>query len=965
MFIVPAIKDTSQVSTGRGRGGLATMWDKTLTKYVSQIKCSSFRLQVTRFNFPSGSFLLLNTYFPCDPRINNFDEEELLTLLAEIKNVMHVQACVYNMVLGDLNSHFSRQTSFTNIIRDFFNDINFLIFWENTGQADNHLINEIDYTYQHLNNGEIFVSTIDHFVSNRTLYNAVIEADVIHSGDNPSNHSPIFAKIVLDVNSRGTETARSKLKVNWEKSTSEAKDLYSKTVSANLEQISTPDCVQCRDVHCNIHNDQLEEYTLTVLEAVETAAVECLASSGRGKQGPGHPQVVPGWTDYVRPYSVESKFWFATWQSAGKPRAGPLFEAMLYSKRQYKYAIRRLKRANNKIQNDKYVQSIISGGVNIFKEIKKHRGSVKNVSSRIDDQVGALNISNKFSEIYSKLYNQHVNGVELADIADSVSASIGSWSLIDADKITVDIVKKALNKLKSGKNDAQFNFQSDCLTQGPDILTEHLTNLLRCFVVHGAVPYFVLICTLIPLVKDNLADITSSENYRAIAIGSLLLKLLDTMILILEGDKLSCDQLQFGFQAGASTSMCTWTATTVIEHYNRQGRPVYACAMDLSKAFDLVEWASLFKLLWGKGVSPIFIRILMFIYSNQSCDVVWNSSYSERFSVSNGVRQGAVSSPLFFSIYIDGLISLLRQTGLGCRIDKFYYGVLGYADDLLLLSASRSGLQAMVNTCEKFARAMRLKFSTHEDPVKSKTKCVAFSKVKNLKDKLAPIILNGDPLPWVDRVKHLGNLLESDNSMKADCLAKRGKFIGKVNSLLQEFSFVDSPVMVRVLAIYVTSFYGSSLWNLYSPEVNKIFSSWNVTMRKVFELPWRTHRYYIEDVSGTSHPKRLLCSRFVKFLESLKNCQKGSVRYLASLVCNDRRTVVGKTVTKIALDCKVDRSNLNGNTVKNLEYFSPPPGEEWRLGLLQELLQVREDKAVVPGVSSEEVMDMIDEICCN
>ena len=92
-------------------------------------------------------------------------------------------------------------------------------------------------------------------------------------------------------------------------------------------------------------------------------------------------------------------------------------------------------------------------------------------------------------------------------------------------------------------------------------------------------------------------------------------------------------------------------------------------------------------------------------------------------SGSNGVRQGPVSSPLFFSLYIGGLISLLRQAGLGCRQEMFYYGVLGYADDLLLLSARRSGLQAMVNTCESFAKAMRLKFSTHEDPVKSKTKC--------------------------------------------------------------------------------------------------------------------------------------------------------------------------------------------------------------------------------------------------
>ena len=68
MFIIPAHKDNLQVSKGRGKGGLATMWDKSLTKYVSLVKCSSFRLQATKFSFPCGSFLLLNTYFPYDPR---------------------------------------------------------------------------------------------------------------------------------------------------------------------------------------------------------------------------------------------------------------------------------------------------------------------------------------------------------------------------------------------------------------------------------------------------------------------------------------------------------------------------------------------------------------------------------------------------------------------------------------------------------------------------------------------------------------------------------------------------------------------------------------------------------------------------------------------------------------------------------------------------------------------------------
>ena len=95
MFIVPAHKENQQVGKGRGKGGLATLWDKSLTKYVSLVKCSNFRLQATKFNFPCGSLLLLNTYFPCDPQQANFNETELLTLLADLKNILLKEKCIY------------------------------------------------------------------------------------------------------------------------------------------------------------------------------------------------------------------------------------------------------------------------------------------------------------------------------------------------------------------------------------------------------------------------------------------------------------------------------------------------------------------------------------------------------------------------------------------------------------------------------------------------------------------------------------------------------------------------------------------------------------------------------------------------------------------------------------------------------------------------------------------------------
>ena len=234
-------------------------------------------------------------------------------------------------------------------------------------------------------------------------------------------------------------------------------------------------------------------------------------------------------------------------------------------------------------------------------------------------------------------------------------------SLSQVVQIDECLIKQALKMMKGNKS--LFNIQSDCIMNGPPELITHLTHLIKAFVIHGNVPFFILLCTLLPLVKDNLGDITSSENYRAIASGSLLLKLLDIVILLLEGEKLASDPLQFGFQPKSGTVMCSWTASAVINHFNQKGRVIYGCAIDLSKAFDMVDWKELFLTLRARHVNPVFLRVLIYMYRNQQCDVKWGGSYSHRFPVSNGVRQGAVSSPILFSVYIDGLIQALRSQG--------------------------------------------------------------------------------------------------------------------------------------------------------------------------------------------------------------------------------------------------------------------------------------------------------------
>lgn len=74
-------------------------------------------------------------------------------------------------------------------------------------------------------------------------------------------------------------------------------------------------------------------------------------------------------------------------------------------------------------------------------------------------------------------------------------------------------------------------------------------------------------------------------------------------------------------------------------------------------------------------------------------NVNWNGVKSDSFRMHQGVRQGGVLSPELFSVYLDGLLEALRGSGMGFYMGKTFVGCVAYADDLVLLSSSLTGLQ--------------------------------------------------------------------------------------------------------------------------------------------------------------------------------------------------------------------------------------------------------------------------------
>ena len=186
------------------------------------------------------------------------------------------------------------------------------------------------------------------------------------------------------------------------------------------------------------------------------------------------------------------------------------------------------------------------------------------------------------------------------------------------------------------------------------------------------------------------------------------------------------------------------------------------------------------------------------------------------------------------------------------------------------------------------------------------------------------------------------------------CSKKRGKYIGKVNSLLQEFHYAKPDILTKLINIYATSFYGSGVWDILSKECEKLYASWNVTIRMVFNLDRCTHRYLIEPISNCLHPKVMLASRYVTFYKSLVNSKKFSVRFLARLQERDNRTVLGRTLEFLLTECDLPSSRLDELSAqlvkRKCSYKRVPDTEAWRIPLLAELIKVRDSQLALENL---------------
>ena len=210
---------------------------------------------------------------------------------------------------------------------------------------------------------------------------------------------------------------------------------------------------------------------------------------------------------------------------------------------------------------------------------------------------------------------------------------------------------------------------------------------------------------------------------------------------------------QFGFKKNHSTDQCIFALKEIINKYKTQDSCVYTCFLDASKAFDRVCHSKLFKKLSDRGTPGYLLRILSFWYVNQSMQIRWGSKISDKFSVSNGVRQGSILSPHLFKVYVDDLSIILNAFKIGCVISDIIINHLMYADDLVLISPSSAGLQILINACHQYGIQFDIKFNSKKSAI------MPFLSADKRKFRIPSFKLDHENIPIVDRYTYLGHIL--------------------------------------------------------------------------------------------------------------------------------------------------------------------------------------------------------------
>ena len=315
--------------------------------------------------------------------------------------------------------------------------------------------------------------------------------------------------------------------------------------------------------------------------------------------------------------------------------------------------------------------------------------AVKKMAKKNEDVVGGGCVKNKEGKVvtegedmkevwrayFEKLLNEEFqwdrNGLEKDEAVSG-----------PCDCINREEVRAALVSAKTGKAAGPSGVVVEMLLASGEIGLQWMTDICNAIVREGKIPDDWRKSWIVTIYKGK-GDALECGSYRGVKLLDQVMKIFERVIERRVRERVTIDNMQFGFRSGRGTTDAIFIVRQVQEKFLAKDKELWMAFIDLEKAFDRVPREVLWWALRQAGVEEWIVTVIKAMYSSASTAVKLQDCESSEFEVKVGVHQGSVLSPLLFIIVLEELAKSFRE-GLPWE--------LLYADDLVLLAESEERL---------------------------------------------------------------------------------------------------------------------------------------------------------------------------------------------------------------------------------------------------------------------------------
>ena len=219
-------------------------------------------------------------------------------------------------------------------------------------------------------------------------------------------------------------------------------------------------------------------------------------------------------------------------------------------------------------------------------------------------------------------------------------------------------------------------------------------------------------------------DNNDPSNFRPIALQSCRYKPFVAIV----SDRISkwannnnlLSDYQKGFRQGEGCYEHTFILQSIVKDARNNGKRLSIAWLDLQNAFGSVPYEAIHATLSHMGLPMELINLIRDLYTNTSSTFQTNEGVTNLIPILAGVKQGCPLSPILFNLTLELLIRAVlakakekareRINEIPATIYGIPFSILAYADDLVLVSRSKKGLQQLLDVAGLSANVLGLIF---------------------------------------------------------------------------------------------------------------------------------------------------------------------------------------------------------------------------------------------------------------